>query len=181
MFLCEALELIQKAEEGCYTTDFTKKVREVCLAEIEQELVLRGKKPNEDTCIKLARQKTGPLFALAGKVCGGENKDLSSALEESGYRIGTSYQLADDLLDIVGNEKDCGKTLGRDMKRGKFTLPRYVDSPQTVLNKISEISDSALDCLAQWPDIRKGLWFFIEHDLRPLFNHLSPGEKSVSC
>ena len=40
-----------------------------------------------------------------------------------GLRVGTGYQVYDDLLDIAGDEAKAGKTLGTDLKKGKLTLP----------------------------------------------------------
>ena len=38
-------------------------------------------------------------------------------------KIGAAYQIYDDCLDIAGSEKDTGKTLGTDLRKGKLTLP----------------------------------------------------------
>ena len=38
-------------------------------------------------------------------------------------QIGTAYQIYDDCLDIAGSETATGKTLGTDLRKGKFTLP----------------------------------------------------------
>ncbi len=43
--------------------------------------------------------------------------------EISGTRIGTAYQIYDDCLDLAGTESATGKTLGTDLRKGKFTLP----------------------------------------------------------
>ena len=37
--------------------------------------------------------------------------------------MGIAFQIADDLLDILGNEKTTGKTLGSDISKQKLTLP----------------------------------------------------------
>ncbi|MBX6326756.1 MAG: polyprenyl synthetase family protein, partial [Chthoniobacterales bacterium] len=42
---------------------------------------------------------------------------------EFGFQVGTAYQIYDDCLDIAGNEGATGKTLGTDLRKGKFTLP----------------------------------------------------------
>ncbi|HDY89639.1 MAG TPA: hypothetical protein ENH82_16195 [bacterium] len=181
LLLCVALDLIQKTEKGRYSELFTDKVSEVCRAEVEQELVFRGKELDESICLRLAREKTGPLFAITGKVCGGDNQDLSSALEESGYLVGTAYQLADDLLDIIGDENVCGKTLGTDFGRGKSTLPHILENPQEIIDKISDLCNSAQERLDEWPDAEKGLENFIECDLGPVFNRISKGIKVMSC
>jgi octaprenyl-diphosphate synthase len=44
-------------------------------------------------------------------------------LSDFGEKLGTSFQIADDLLDIVGEEKKTGKEVGSDLMQGKATLP----------------------------------------------------------
>ena len=48
---------------------------------------------------------------------------MSEALKVYGLKIGTAYQVYDDLLDLAGDEAAAGKTLGTDLKKGKLTLP----------------------------------------------------------
>lgn len=106
---------------------------------------------------------------------------LSSALEDAGYHIGTAYQLADDLLDIFGDERLSGKTLGSDSKRGKFTLPQSSATVRSVIcEKISELCLSALNCLNDWPQVRKGFKKFLESDLQSAFDHIDNRIK-ISC
>ena len=180
LLLCEALDLIQQTEGSRYTTPFINKVREVCKAEIEQELTLHKQQLDETTYMRLLRGKTGPFFAFVGLVCGGNNGVLSSALEETGYLIGTAYQLVDDLLDIIGDEKLCGKTLGSDLRREKFTLPQFTGMSKTIHEKISDLCISALDCLDKWPHVRNGLKQFIKYDLQTTFDRTNSGIK-VLC
>jgi len=40
-----------------------------------------------------------------------------------GVQVGTAYQIYDDCVDLAGNESATGKTLGTDLRKGKFTLP----------------------------------------------------------
>ena len=40
-----------------------------------------------------------------------------------GIQIGTAYQIYDDCVDLAGSESVTGKTLGTDLRKGKFTLP----------------------------------------------------------
>ena len=180
LLLCEALDMIQGAREGCYTTSFVSKVREVCEAEINQELVLRRETLDEKTCMNIARNKTGPFFAFVGLVCGGDDLALSHALEETGYKIGTAYQLADDLIDIVGDEQSFGKTLGMDMLHGKFTLPQNSGSHNEIYEKISDICNSALECLVRWPRTQNGIMQFIKRDFQPVFESIDM-KIALSC
>ncbi len=45
------------------------------------------------------------------------------AMRDYGRNLGMAFQIADDLLDLTGVEEQTGKTLGRDLAKGKFTLP----------------------------------------------------------
>ncbi len=46
-----------------------------------------------------------------------------AALETYGRRLGLAFQIADDLLDVRGEESAVGKRLGKDAHRGKLTFP----------------------------------------------------------
>lgn len=168
LLLCEALDLLLHTESGRYMGSFVSKVREVCAAESEQELRWRGKPLDSHTCLRLARGKTGPFFAFVGQACGGDDKALSSALEEAGYRIGTAYQIADDLLDMTEKHAIAGKTLGTDSKRGKFTLAHdSVAGASTARKHVAELCSSALECLNAWPRAQDALAHFLVDDLQP--------------
>jgi len=42
-------------------------------------------------------------------------------LAQYGRNLGTAYQIDDDCLDLVGDEKSVGKTLRTDLEKGKLT------------------------------------------------------------
>ena len=152
LLLCEAMDLLAETEGGRRLPSFVSKFREVCIAEAEQELEARGRPLDERTCLDIARRKTGPLFAFVCGACGGEDEAFSSALEEAGYRIGTAYQLADDWVDVVGDERITGKTLGTDAQRAKFTLAQTSTGGQSTLHaQIARLCHSALECLEACP------------------------------
>jgi octaprenyl-diphosphate synthase len=178
MLLCEAMRIIVETQGGRYVRPFLDKVSEVCTAEAWQELTLRGRVIDEDTCLRVARGKTGPLFAMPALVCGGDDGVLSAALEEAGYRIGTAYQLADDLIDVIGDENMAGKTLGTDGKRGKFTLAQRSDNGrERIVGHIERLCGAALECVVAWPGVRDGLHQFFALDLQPVLRRF---DKSVN-
>ena len=54
----------------------------------------------------------------------GWNSWIHTLFEKSyGMKLGTAYQIYDDCIDLVGDEKKIGKTLGTDLAKGKLTLP----------------------------------------------------------
>jgi geranylgeranyl diphosphate synthase type II len=61
------------------------------------------------------RAKTGALFvaaAMSGAVAAGADP---APWRELGEKLGAAYQVADDLLDAVSAEADCGKPTGQDV------------------------------------------------------------------
>ena len=46
-----------------------------------------------------------------------------AALGAFGTNLGMAFQITDDVLDVVGDEGDLGKTVGRDLLEGMPTLP----------------------------------------------------------
>ncbi len=54
---------------------------------------------------------------MAGILAGGEIEQLRAFGESLGYL----FQLTDDLLDVKGDEKAMGKTLGKDEREEKLT------------------------------------------------------------
>lgn len=174
LLFCEALLLLYNSGGSRYISGFISKIREVCTAEIKQEIRYRGIEIDEQTCLDLARGKTGPLFAFVGSIFGGNEPGLSRALEEASYTIGTVYQLADDVIDATGDESISKKTLGTDADRGKYTLTRFY-SREDIGNKMSELCKTALERLNDWPEKRFGLETFIKEDLQPIFDQSMTG------
>jgi len=70
--------------------------------------------------------KTGTLIQAAC-ICGAElaratKSDVARA-GKYGQLIGAAFQITDDVLDVVGDEKTLGKPVGSDEARGKTTYP----------------------------------------------------------
>ena len=78
-----------------------------------------------DEISQLQAMKTGALFAFsvdAGALLAGADAQASAALARYGSAIGRSFQIADDLLDAVGDTATLGKRAGKDAARGKATF-----------------------------------------------------------
>jgi len=175
LLLCEAMRLVLDTDGGRHVGRFVQSLREVCRAEAEQELLWRGRTADVATCLRLARGKTGPLFAFAASICAEPGSALALALAEAGYRIGAAYQLADDLVDINGDEAAVGKTLGTDAARGKVTLAQLDDGRTKVLiEQVSELCCSALALVTRWPEAQAAVATFLAKDLQPVLDrHLN--------
>lgn len=171
LFFSSSLKLIIENGNLTQVASFVEKVREVCATEMIHELVYRGKQIGVDTCIEIARGKTGPLFAFVAESCSDGDKDKLAAFQEAGYCLGTAYQISDDLLDVVGDEQQIGKTLGTDRKRRKFTLAHDASlSNLLVQEKIDSLCNSALKLLWPWPEYVSRIETFIRTELFPYSN-----------
>jgi len=171
LLVCEAMRMMLALDDRRLTDTFIGKIQQTIGAEARQELCFRGQPMNEAACLQLARCKTGGLFSFSAMVCGGNDPMLTAALEECGYRIGTAYQLADDLLDSIGEPEASSKTLGTDAARGKHTLAENDDSGIAVTDHyIRRLCGSALEKLRNWPQAQQAAADFLAGDLQPVLD-----------
>lgn len=80
----------------------------------------------EERYIEVVVCKTAVLLAAAcqaGAIIGGATAKQEAALAAFGMDLGIAFQLMDDTLDYVADEKEFGKSIGHDLEEGKITLP----------------------------------------------------------
>jgi len=76
--------------------------------------------------LRIVEMKTGSLFSAAAElaaVISEAEPNVIETFKNFGVQVGTAYQIYDDCVDLAGNETVTGKTLGTDLRKGKFTLP----------------------------------------------------------
>ncbi len=98
----------------------------VCEGELSQIKERGNLGLTEETYFKIIDGKTAELTALCGHLgaffaCADEA--TTAAMEQYGRSLGLAFQIADDVLDLMGDEKKTGKTLGSDLDKQKLTLP----------------------------------------------------------
>jgi octaprenyl-diphosphate synthase len=97
--------------------------------EVLQLLNIHNADISEQDYLKVINFKTAKLFEAAarlGAVMGQANIQDENALAEYGMRLGTAFQLIDDVLDLSGDVGQIGKNLGDDLSEGKPTLPLLI-------------------------------------------------------
>ena len=97
--------------------------------EVLQLLNIHNAEVTELDYLKVIHFKTAKLFEAAarlGAVMGNANTQDESALAQYGMRLGTAFQLIDDVLDLSGDVNQIGKNLGDDLSEGKPTLPLLI-------------------------------------------------------
>jgi hypothetical protein len=82
--------------------------------------------PSEAEYLERIELKTASLYAAC---CQGAallteaDPDHVAALGAFGTNLGLAFQMTDDILDLVGDEAEFGKAVGRDLEEGMATLP----------------------------------------------------------
>jgi octaprenyl-diphosphate synthase len=80
----------------------------------------------ESDYLGIIEAKTAELCACScelGARYAGADERTAAALASYGRNLGIAFQIADDLLDLTGEESAVGKSLGTDLEKRKATLP----------------------------------------------------------
>ncbi len=98
----------------------------VCEGELCQGLEQGNLDLSEEAYFDIIDGKTAELIACCcqlGALFSGASSEVVAALTRYGRNVGLAFQIADDLLDLVGEEHTMGKSLGTDLQQQKMTLP----------------------------------------------------------
>lgn len=122
----KAVQLVLKSANPYIIKALSKSASRMVEGEIE-EIKKRG---NLDIQMRdyfsILEKKTASLFSASAEIGGllgnASEKELN-ALKKFGNSIGISFQLIDDLLDIIATEDELGKPTLSDLKEKKPTLP----------------------------------------------------------
>lgn len=98
----------------------------VCEGEIRQKGSRGDFLLSEDDYIGIVSAKTAELCAVScqlGAIYAGASPESVKRLAQYGRDLGIAFQIADDLLDVQGDEGSVGKSLGTDLEKQKPTLP----------------------------------------------------------
>ncbi len=95
------------------------------------------------------RHKTGALLRASvrmGAICADASKELLQALTTYAEAIGLAFQIADDILDVIGDAESLGKETGADAALQKATWPALfgLEASQA---KVDQLTKQALDSL----------------------------------
>jgi len=98
----------------------------VCEGELMQTRSGGNLNLTEEDYFAIIDGKTAELCAVAceiGARYADGSDEVVAAMESYGRSLGKAFQIADDVLDMVGLESSVGKTLGTDLAQQKLTLP----------------------------------------------------------
>jgi len=106
-------------------TKATEATIELCEGQVLDVSFPNTSDVSEEDYIAMVGGKTGALFkacAEVGAVVGGGKTRQVKAFGKFAWNAGIAFQLMDDYLGIIGDEKIMGKPVGSDIREGKKTL-----------------------------------------------------------
>lgn len=98
------------------------------------DIAQEGQRGDEEILLYIQRHKTAALF-MAAMEAGVTLAQGSPSHQEKaaayGYHYGMAFQMVDDLLDVQGDPKLLGKSIGKDAAQGKLTWPSLIGVKET--------------------------------------------------
>lgn len=130
------------------------------------DLENEGKPIKEETLQYIHDHKTGSLFMAsisAGIMLEEPSHKASEALMEYGKSLGLAFQVIDDILDVVGDDKELGKSTGGDKDNKKATyVDKYgLEKSGSIAGDLRDNAIAQLDMFGSKGEFLKGLARFI--------------------
>lgn len=102
-----------------------------------------------DTLRYIHARKTGEIIrssAVSGAILAGADEQAQKAVDDFALYLGMAFQIRDDILDVVGDEKTLGKPIGSDCVSEKTTYITLLgmDNAQALVSEYSEKAKAAL-------------------------------------
>lgn len=113
-----------------------------------------GRAVDMDTLQYIHTHKTGAMVIVsvrAGALLSGAGASDLDALSAYGRHIGLAFQVADDILNVEGDQTLMGKGTGSDAERGKITYPALMGL-EASRNKARELVAAALSAIRHLDD-----------------------------
>ena len=118
------------------------------------DIKAENKKLNEQQLDKVHYLKTGKLIeACVLAVCLLKKKikkDEITKLIKFSKKFGLAFQIRDDILDVIGDEKNIGKPVGSDQNKNKSTYPSILGLEESQ-KKAQKLANTAIKILMSLP------------------------------
>lgn len=114
--------------------------------EVQQLLNMGDPEVTRQSYMQVIENKTAKLFEAACRlaaIIGDQPIEIEAALAIYGNRLGSAFQIADDVLDYTGEADKMGKNAGDDLAEGKPTLP-LIFARERCTEKERELLDTAI-------------------------------------
>jgi len=120
--------------------------------DIESEGMIGPQTMTEETLRYVHTHKTGALIRAAvriGAIVGEAGPEALSSLTVYGEKAGLAFQVADDLLDLEGSERETGKRVQKDKENEKLTYPALI-GPEESKRLSNRLVQEALEALSSF-------------------------------
>ncbi len=124
--LSRAFVAVASLERDDINRLLTETALKICRGEMLQNACRGDINISVEEYLDIIERKTAVFFAdccRLGAMASGANEQSIGRLYEFGLNFGMSFQIIDDLVDILSAEGQTGKTAGRDRLTGTLTLP----------------------------------------------------------
>jgi octaprenyl-diphosphate synthase len=122
----QAFALANTLQDRTAAIHLAATTRRLCTGEIDQNCNRGRFDLTYPEYLRIIEDKTASLYAASarlGAIYAGAPVEQVTALEEFGRQLGIAFQIIDDCLDLAGDERSVGKSLGTDLSERKMTLP----------------------------------------------------------
>ncbi|QYR19905.1 polyprenyl synthetase family protein [Paenibacillus sp. sptzw28] len=122
----KALSIVTELNDPLIHQILSKAMVQMCIGEMEQIRDFFNTEQSVRSYLLRIRRKTALLIAVScqlGAIAAGADRHIANRLYRFGYNVGMAFQIRDDLLDLLGTEKQIGKPPGSDIRQGNITLP----------------------------------------------------------
>ena len=132
--ISNAFHLCSRAGDPALNLRLGEVTNTLCEGELVQLSRRHDMALDANTYFEIVRRKTAVLVGAAcelGTRLAGGSAAESAAMRAFGEHLGVAFQIQDDLLDLMGDEATVGKSVGRDLEKGKLTLPMILHIANT--------------------------------------------------
>ena len=124
--LARAICLASSLDDNFACRAISETARRMCEGELRQIDSRGNYELDEADYFDIIAGKTAALLSCCcrlGAHYAGARPDMCESLARYGHALGVAFQIADDVLDLLGDEATVGKSLGTDLLKQKATLP----------------------------------------------------------
>ncbi|MBQ9123245.1 MAG: polyprenyl synthetase family protein [Lachnospiraceae bacterium] len=121
-----------------------------------------------DSLLFIHQHKTAALIEasmMIGGILAGADEETINKLEQCAYDLGVAFQIQDDILDVIGDQKVLGKPIGSDARNGKQTYVTIygMEEAQRKVKSLSEDGVYILDTIGGDNQFMKQLMLYLIH------------------
>jgi heptaprenyl diphosphate synthase len=163
LLFARASQLVSKLGQRALTLQADTFER-LCLGQLNETVGPTAGENEIEHYLRVLADKTGSLIAASaelGVIFSGADEAFQEPLRHYGESIGVAFQLIDDVIDILSDGKQSGKTPGTDLRAGVPTLPvlylRQAALTDSESARLVEIIDAGLDDDAKLSEVIQAL------------------------